>query len=374
MNRIFRTVIFILILSTISSCASPNKSAQNTTTQSSQKAAVGKSVTELDENIWVVYQDRTDKYWFGSNDSGAYSYDGEDLIQYTIDDGLIANAMRGIEEDRLGNIYFETPNGISKYDGTTFETLEVSQANSNEWKLEPDDLWFNCNASLNDLYRYDGHLLHELTLPRIDLDSAFNTHVDGLSFKDRTYSPYAVFGIDKDTDGILWIGTGEAGAYKYDGNTFLWFGEKELTTLPDGRVPGVRSMLQDKEGNMWLSNFLSKYQVTTIDSVQSYKKLEGIGNLDDFFPERLPYFNSGLSDQNGDLWMTTYTGGVWKLQGNKLLNWKVETATNEALLVTIYEDNHGVIWLGSRNLGVFRFNGEEFVQFDKFADELFKQY
>lgn len=348
----------IVLFFTLTSCAGPNNvKSKNTKAKTNQ-------VSELDENIWAIHQDQDDNYWFGSNTDGVYQYDGSTLKRYTEEDGLVDNSIRGIQEDKAGNLYIETPNGISKYDGSVFETLKVNTKRNNEWALHPDDLWFNCSS--NTLNRYDGEHLYDLELPEMNLDSIFEMQVVGLGFKDMNHSPYAVYGIDKDNDGNLWIGTITAGAFRYDGNTFLHIGEKELTTLPDGRVPGVRSMLQDKEGYMWLSNFQSKYEISTLDGAQQYKRLEGILNLNQLLQERLPYYNSGLRDLDGNLWMTTYTGGVWKYDGNQFINYQVKSQTNEALILTIYQDNLGVIWVGSQNTGVFRFNGERFEHFGQF--------
>ena len=336
-------------------------SGQIKETQSNPKAK-GELVTELDWKIWDVYQDQKNNYWFGSNGNGIFHYNGKQLIQYTRKDGLLDNQIRSIQGDHKGNVFIGTPEGVSKFDGKTFTTLQPIMDAANEWKLESTDLWFNCNG--NALYRYDGRQLFALNLPEQDLKTAFEIDVQGVSFKGMNNSPYAVYGLDKDKAGNLWIGTVTAGVFRYDGNSFLWIGEKELSTLPDGRVPGVRSMLEDKDGHLWLSNFISKYKINDDISTVTYEKLAAIDLSNEHFQGRLPYFNSGLADNNGDLWMTTYTGGVWKYDGNQLLNFPVYHGITEALLISIYEDNQGVLWLGTDNVGFFRFNGEQFEKFE----------
>ena len=92
--------------------------------------------------------------------------------------------------------------------------------------------------------------------------------------------------------------------------------------------------------------------------------LEGVDMSEGQFRDRFPYFNSGLSDNNGDLWMTTYGGGVWKYDGEKLINYPVKDGETDALIISIYKDNKGVLWLGTDNVGVFRFNGKEFEKFE----------
>jgi ligand-binding sensor domain-containing protein len=77
------------------------------------------------------------KYWFGSNGKGIYYLDGNKLKLFTTIDGLVNNAIRGIQEDINGNIYIETPEGISKFDGKQFTTLKAIKSSYNQWKLEP---------------------------------------------------------------------------------------------------------------------------------------------------------------------------------------------------------------------------------------------
>jgi ligand-binding sensor domain-containing protein len=325
---------------------------------------LGTPVGQLDENIWSVFQDSKQNYWFGSNGNGLYRFDGKNLIQYTDKDGLINNSIRGIQGDHLGNVFIQTPHGISKFDGNAFTTLNLITSPKNEWKSERNDLWFNCSRRANDVYRYDGESLYELKLPRKDLDKAFKTEVTGLSFEDSNNSPYSVFGINKDKDGNLWFGTVVAGVYHYDGTSFLWIPEKELSRLPDGRVPGVRSMIQDKNGFYWLSNFKSKYKITTSDSTTTYEKFEGISNVNTIFEDELPYFNSGVASENGDLWMTTYSSDIWKYVGEELLKFQVIDGNTDVSVLAIYQDNQGVIWVGTRNTEIFKFNGTSFDKFN----------
>jgi ligand-binding sensor domain-containing protein len=317
--------------------------------------------SKLDNRIWVVFQDSKGNFWFGSNGKGIYHFNGEHLNLITTDNGLIDNTIRGIQEDKDGNIFIETPEGISKHDGKIFTTLKPIRSSSNKWKLEPDDLWFGYNA--NDLYRYDGEFLFELKLPRKDLINAFGTARKGVPFKSNNYSPYAVYGVDKDRDGNIWFGTVTAGAFRYDGNSFLWFGENELSTLPDGRVPGVRSMIQDKNGYFWLSNFISKYKIDP-SLPKGYEKRSAVELSPEVIKDKILYFNSGLADENGNLWMTTYGGGVWKYDGNNLSNIEINNGKEDVLLISIYQDNSGILWLGTDNDGVYRQNGVSFEKFE----------
>lgn len=346
-----KIILLIFVSSIFHSCNGQVKSEHNKT--ETETKVIGKTVSEFDNQIWKIFQDSKDKYWFGSNGKGIYNLDGNELKLFTTKDGLVDNAIRGIQEDINGNVYIETPEGISKFDGKQFTTLKAIKSSFNQWKLNATDLWFGYNAY--DLYRYDGESLFELKLPRKDLTKAFGIETEGVPFKGLNNTPYAVFGVNKDKDGNIWFGTATAGAFRYDGNSFLWFGEKELSTLPDGRVPGVRSMIQDKYGYFWLSNFISKYKIEP-NNLQ-YEKIKVIEK------KELNYFNAGITDEDGNLWMTTYGNGVWKYDGKILTKIEVKKGTENVLLVSIYQDNKGTIWLGTDDDGVYKQNGDKFEKF-----------
>ena len=348
-----RFILLILISYNLASCNSQVKSEFKQAAIESKE--FGKIVTELDNQIWSILHDSKDNYWFGSKDNGIYKFDKKTITQFTTKDGLVNNSIRGIQEDNVGNIFIKTSDGISKYTGTNFETLIPVKSSKNEWKLQPNDLWF---GYINGLYRFDGKTLHELELPEKDLETAFGIY----SSRGKFYSPYAVFGVNKDRDGNIWIGTESAGAFRFDGETFLWFAEKELSTLPDGRVPGVRSMIQDMDGNYWLSNFYSKYRIAS-ELPNGYEKMKAVDLPTEIVKDKILYFNSGIADEKGNLWMTTYGGGVWKYDGKTLSNFELKNDEEDVLLIDIYQDNNGTIWLGTDNDGVYKQIGNDFKKF-----------
>ncbi|MGB1000240.1 MAG: two-component regulator propeller domain-containing protein, partial [Flavobacteriales bacterium] len=266
--NIIKAILIILISGGFLSCNGQMKADKKSADV--KNVTLGKLVSKLDNQIWSIFQDRKGNFWFGSNGKGLYHFDGNKLNLFTTSDNLVSNTIRGIQEDNKGNIYIETPKGVSTFDGINFTTLKIIKSPNNEWKLEQNDLWFNCNGNANHVYRFDGENLYELQLPRKNIEKKL-----GIDEKELSYSPYTVFGIDKDRNGKLWLGTVLAGAFRFDGNSFLWIGEKELSRLPDGREPGVRSILEDNDGNMWLSNFYSKYNIKS-DSSQSYEKIKAV--------------------------------------------------------------------------------------------------
>jgi len=166
------TLLLLCILTELTSCKGQNTSqATNNILKTKLSAvAIGDTVSKLSEAIMIVYQDKKNNYWFGSRGQGVFKYDhGKYILNYTTKHGLVSTDIWGIQEDKAGNIYFDTQEGISKFDGKTFSTLSLSRVSSSEWKSGPDDLWFIGNWNKNGTYRYDGKTLHHLEFPKNEL-------------------------------------------------------------------------------------------------------------------------------------------------------------------------------------------------------------
>ena len=76
-----------------------------------------------------------------------------------------------------------------------------------------------------------------------------------------------------------------------------------------------------------------------------------------------PYFLSMTMDDDGDLWMPSYTDGVYRYSGEKLLPYPVKYGKADVLGYSIYKDKFGFIWLGTHNTGAFKYNGKNFERF-----------
>ncbi|MEO0403868.1 MAG: two-component regulator propeller domain-containing protein [Bacteroidota bacterium] len=321
-----------------------------------QDSATGIS---LPKEIWAIHHDVNDNYWFGSKNNGLYRYDGLKLDHFTTLAGLAGNSVREIQE-KEGVIYIETSGGVSKYENGQFTTLPLDSSKTQDWQLSANDLWFSCNAFAKDVYRLNGDVLQLLQLPRQDLTGALGLSADDVA-GNFGYNEYSVFGVEKDDHGNLWLGTFTACAFMYNGEKFTWFGETELSTLPDGRVPGVRAMPMDKDGNYWLSNIKHKYQ---LNPDGSYTKLPGIDLSKHDVNIGLPYFMSSVRDQKGNLWMVTYGDGIWKWDGEHLDQTFLEKNGKEVLLICIHEDRDGVLWLGTDTNGVWKMENGEWFQWE----------
>lgn len=323
------------------------------------------TVTALGKHIMLVFQDRQNNHWFGSWGEGLYRYDGKTLLHYTTEHGLCNNRIEEIREDASGNLYFNTPAGISKFDGQFFVTLKKSMDTLGDWQLNPDDIWFKCLDHSGHVYRYDGTFLHTLKLPASPSENAFRA-----MSPNGTLDPYAVYCVYTDTKGNIWFGTAVLGACRYDGKSFGWISETDVTEIHNGPSNGVRSIMEDQDGYFWF-NSAYRYKIYPATGVPyspdtsrfSYLREKGIGSLDGRKDGDLVEYLSIAKDNNKHLWIATYTSGVWRYDGEKITPYRVKDASGDITLFSVYKDRQGKLWLGTHESGAYTFNGETFEQF-----------
>lgn len=345
------TLLFFSILSMLTSCNGQNSHSKNHSASSEEANVKGDTVKELGSNIMVVYQDKKNNYWFGSWKTGVYKYDGQTLINYTTKHGLYADRVDDIKEDQSGNIYFSgmNPNATTtKFDGKSFTHIKAIP--SNEWKLEANDLWLKILHQTNQkVYRFDGKTLYELTLP----------NPPGLN------QPFEIYSIYKDQKGNIWFGTNPVGVCRFDGKSFEWITEEDVTEFREGGSNGVRSITEDKDGDFWFNTEFrySIYDNSTLKSNQFYSRHESIGSLDGKNTSILNEYLSTVRDNDNNLWFVTYRDGVWKYDGTKITHYPVQENLTNIKLFSIYKDNKGDLWLGTHENGVYKFNGNTFEKF-----------
>jgi hypothetical protein len=238
-------------------------------------------------------------------------------------------------------------------------------AGQNNWKLQPDDLWFSMAGKNGEKgpYRYDGTNLYQLEFPKHYMaDEYFK------QFPNNAWSPYEVYDIYKDHNGTVWFGTSNFGICRFDGKTLSWLYEDHLSYTSNGGSFGIRSILEDSEGKFWFCNTRYRFIIFP-DSVResdklliNYKKEKGIDGIQYDGMDHI-YFLSAIEDNNGNLWMATYNQGAWRYDGNKITHYPLTVNNDVVKLYSIYKDKQGKLWLGTHDSGVYYFDGTTFVKF-----------
>jgi len=102
-------------------------------------------------------------------------------------------------------------------------------------------MWFGNNGG--GLYRYDGRSLYNITQDRGLGNTGF---LKGLNVTNQPGTLARIWSLAEDSTGNLWIGTIDAGAWRYDGKSLTNF------TIKDGLGSNaIWTIYPDKTGNLW---------------------------------------------------------------------------------------------------------------------------
>ena len=348
------------ISTSFSSCNSQGN-IDNAQTPLKQESNIGKK-TELDSNATIIYQDKKDNFWFASEEKGVYRYDGGNLVLFNSNDGLNSYRIISVQEDNLGNLYFDTPEAVYTYDGEKFSALSVveSKESEDDWISGPDDLWFQIGWNNSGPYRFDGKNLYKLKFPKNKMEDEFHK-----KYPNASYNPYGIYSIFHDSKGNIWFGTSSMGIYLFDGKEISWMYERQLTETVEGGDFGIRSIVENKDGDYWICNANYRYTLLSndleVDGLKSinYKRQIGINikGRDDL------YFLSMGTDSNGDLLMYANEDGLWLNDGEELNQFFIKDGERNISPTSYYKDNQGLLWLGTDKYGIYKYNG---ITFEKF--------
>ena len=349
--------MFFSILTSFYSCNSQSNKVNTQILLKQESNIVNK--TELDSKATIIYQDKKNNLWFASAEKGAYRYDGEKLILFNSNDGLESYRIISVQEDNVGNLYFDTPEGVYKYNGEKFATLSVmdSKESENEWKSELGDLWFRIGWDRRGPYRYDGKNLYQLKFPKNKMEDEFYK-----KYPNSAVNPYSIFSVYKDSKGNIWFGTAYLGIYLFDGKEISWMYENQLTETPRGGDFGIRSMIEDEAGNYWICNANYKYTLFPNDNVTdglksiNYKRQVGIENI----VKKDLYFYSMETDNNGGLLMFAKEYGLWLNNGKELTQFFIKDGEQNIPPTSMYKDNQGTFWFSTDKYGIYKYNGKTF--------------
>lgn len=302
------------------------------------------------QNIHCSLQDKNGNLWFGTTGEGVYKYDGKLFTQYTIKDGLSDNSIWSILEDRSGNIWFGTNDGLSRYDGKTISkvdfipnilNLPLPEFPKNAvWSMMQDKkgtIWVGTNE---DLYCYDGKTFRRF----LDNDSIVNQGKLELKWIQCMY---------EDSNGTIWMGSGPMameGVIRIDGKTIT-------SSKPNGDG-WIRKIIADKNSNIWFSGRSNGIFYYNGNEFVDFKDKKDIGS-------------ALLKDSAGNIWFDggekqntiESNDGLWIYDGKTFKNINFQDTFIHYSVWSIMEDSNGYIWIGTRNCGLYRYDGKECVRF-----------
>lgn len=296
-----------------------------------------------------IIQDRKGNIWAASW-QGVFRYDGRSFTNVT--DKVSSARFFSLLEDRNGNFWFGTiGSGVYYYDGRFFRNFTTTDGLVNNeitciYEDRAGNLWFGVNGGVS---RYDGKSFANYMMKgNVMFEERF-----GKTFPDFTRPPNEVNAIIEDKTGKFWFAT-RGNTFTYDGETFMVFshGGKAFTN--------VRTIIEDKKGNIWLggNDGLWRYDGSTFTN---------------FTQKFVGYI---MEDSKGNIWTSSVSANdqAWALSRydekslykSQFLSSPVpmpsaHEVTSKGMIFGIMEDDKGNIWFGAD--GVYRYDGDTITEF-----------
>lgn len=326
--------------------------AQDTTPQDTTQAPI-----QLAQYPGAPLEDRNGNLWFSTVLEGLIKYDGTNFTNYTTEQGLPSNMIRGMLEADDGTLYFGTSEGLATYDGksfatmTEYEPLEVKRdwnEHGNHRNLSGVTIDRNGNlwiATLDGAFKHDGNKFVKFPMPVTAPKDKFE------------FGPNKVSRIYEDQQGSLWFATDGAGVIKYDGQSMAIYTVKDHGLASDN----VSTILQDSNGHYWFGTAnggISHYDGNTFTTHLKEKEHSihhGYGR-----------YLTIVEDQQGHIWFgAAYSrGGVYRYDGADFQYLSTESGLGNGGVPSIRKDRSGNLWFGT-TAGVYHYDGTKFINFTK---------
>ncbi|MGH7484067.1 MAG: two-component regulator propeller domain-containing protein, partial [bacterium] len=286
--------------------------------------------------IWV---DHRNNVWFGTND-GLTRFDGSTWDYFSMADGLPSLFIRSLAEDRFGNIWAGTGlGGVARYDGQAWQAYGLSDGvpQGPVEDISSDHLgnmWFCIYGG--GVVRFDG------------VEWKNYSYETGLG---DIFNPALIRSSVEDDTGTLWFGSIWSGLFSFDGRSWVKFnGSNGLSSS------AIRGLAKDSQGRVWVATG-NGANVRTGGSWGSLSTGNGLLSNDLITlgadPAGNVWFSSseGITRYDGDS-CTKYTYGAFFMGSSQTIT-------------AISADSSGGVLLGGQYQ--YRYQGGQFAPFRDFT-------
>ncbi|HMI79458.1 MAG TPA: two-component regulator propeller domain-containing protein [Ferruginibacter sp.] len=347
MKRLFVFVpAILLVLFLINSFVLKEKEAGEKNIKSETKDIDTSQVPN--SGVFEIKQDRKGNIWIATND-GVYRYDGRSFSNIT---SKVSSArFISVLEDRKGNFWFATlGSGIFYYDGKSFQNFTTKEGLASNrvfciYEDRASNIWFGTTDGAS---RYDGKSFWNIKMteaPAATATDSMHSSVYQHPLPEGSALHNDIHTIIEDKSGKLWFGT-RGHTFVYDGKTFT------TVTNKDGKAfTNVFRIIEDRKGNIWFgADGLWRYNGSTFTKINQ----TGAGVI--------------VEDKKGNI-LAGSGGPIFRYDEQSLSDKKPHVTEIKTkgeglrnLPFGILGANDGSIWFASGG-GVSRYDGKTITEF-----------
>ncbi len=163
---------------------------------------------------------------------------------------------------------------------------------------------------------------------------------------EQGFSSESMPSILEDSQGDIWIGSGNNGVFRYDGaRVYHYKKEHGFTDY------GVWKMIEDSKGRIWFAE--TNGQLICYDGHQFHHYST------EFFEQAS--LVAIREDRKGNFWLGHGIEGLAYFDGKKLIHYTTEQGLSDNQIWDLALDTSGIVYVGTRYGGLSSFDGKSFV-------------
>jgi ligand-binding sensor domain-containing protein/serine phosphatase RsbU (regulator of sigma subunit) len=322
------------------------------------------------------------------------------LNKWTTDEGLHSNTLLDVVQTKDGYIWISGYNGISRFDGINFTifnktNVDVFYTNTTTALYEDSEgvLWIGTEGggllsyknTEFKVYGKEENFTHRIEYLFEDKDKTIwiGTRGAGVSkFNRKNITIFEeipelkgtiVLSIAQDASGAMWFATPNKGLFRYSNGQYT-----QYTTAQGLPSDNIRALFLDSRNNLWVGTNTGVVSINnnTITRIENLNKQyvncfyedalrniwigtnnEGLiryfpqyGTFEIFSEEQgLPHkiVKDITSDKEGNLWATTYRGGLVLMKDGKFTNYSQLDGLSGNVVNFIYQENKDKFLIGT---------------------------
>ena len=275
-----------------------------------------------------MMEDSNGYLWLATYGGGVARFDGQNFNVYTTLDGLLSNIVYDLKTDSDQNIWALHPQGVSRFDGTSFKTFSPNA----------DSIGHNMSRRL---LVFDDTLLI-MTSPGL-LGKIYH---DSVYYWNKPYQPESLI------SRIFQFASGELCILMTDARVFIKSreGNKNIGLIPEGQM--VYSGYRENDNLVLESYSPDDYSMMIHEVDLKTKTIRSSKKTSDF---TVLFSNPAQHER----WLMD--------EHNNLVKENTETNTREIILTDrainqILPDREGNTWIGSNGSGLFKYYHQDFTR------------
>jgi signal transduction histidine kinase/ligand-binding sensor domain-containing protein len=327
----------------------------------------------IPRDVHMLWPAREGGLWIATLGSGLMRLSEGHFQVWKTEQGLANNRVLAVAEGEPGILWVATPDGLQRWDGSTFVPGPTFQGPPSLVSALVMDargvLWAGDQAGI--VYRLQDGMM--LPVPAASLLG----------------SPVAALLVDR--RGALWVASRGQGLLRWAN------GKRSVLNPTNGLESGsILSLLEDADGNLWLGMGTHGLHRLKDAPFTPYGPPEGMGN---------DMISAVTEARDGSLWFSSLGGGITRWKDGQMTNWTTRDgliddmvfgiaeghddslwfATRKGLIrwregtfsvvpeqsqplrnplgPAVYEDDHGTLWVSTQE-GLARWDGQQFALVD----------